>query len=248
MSNAFSGFSTEGMEAPKDTLGGFSLFNSGLYEAVIKLAYLGKSANSEAQSITFHFDIGGRDFRSTQWVTNKANQNYSEKDGVKKPMLGYVIADDICLLATGYALPQQTMEEKTVPLYDFDAKENRPQNVKVITSILEKKVILGIHNAEVDVTKKNESTGKYDPTGETKNENQIDKVFHADAKKTTAEFREGKEAAFYDMWDAKWTGKINERAKHKGKGGQAGRPGQAVRPVQGGGASGSTQGKSLFGN
>lgn len=240
MSNLFSGFTTEGMEKTKDVLGGFSLFESDIYEAEIKLAYAGSSTKSKAQSITVHLDIGGREYRETIWVTNGNNENFSVRDGVKSPLPGYVTIDDLCLLATGYPLPNQTMEEKTVPLYDFEAKENRNQNVQVITSILGKKVRVGIQKVEDDKTKLNEATKKYEPTGETRELNTLAKVFHFDTKKTTAEFREGKEATFHDAWQKKWKDQVYKKAK--GAAGKEGRPG-AARPQQGETKSG---GASLF--
>lgn len=246
MSNIFGNMDTSGVEESRDVLGGFSVFESDAYDGIIKLAYAGKSQNSNAQSVTVHVDLDGREYRETIWITNKDGQPYylDKNDSTKKlPLPGFVTIDDFCLLSTGLPLQEQTTEEKVVPLYDFEAKKELPKNVHVITSILGLPITIGVLKRVVDKTKKNDSTGQYEPTGETREENVIDKVFHTETKKTTVELREGKESIFYEKWIDKNKGKTRELAK--GAAGQSGRPNAgATKPVNGAGAGRSTG--SLF--
>lgn len=104
-------------------------------------------------------------------------------------------------------------------------------------------ITLGIVKSVVDKTKKNEQTGLYEPTGETREENSIDKVFHTETKKTVSEFTtKAEKAEFYDMWLKKNKGQTRMRAK--GATSKTGLPGAA--PAAGGSAAVAPS-KSLFG-
>lgn len=245
MQNIFGNMTRDGLEDSKDVLGGGFTFPSNVYDGIIKLAYAGKSQTSNAQSVTVHVDIDGKEYRETLWITNKDGVNsYPDKKDPKKlhPLPGFVTVDDLCLLSTGMPLASQTTEEKTVMLYDFEQQKDMPKNVHVITSILGFPITLGIIEEIVDKTKKNDHTGQYEPTGETRSQNIIDKVFHTESRKTTIELREGRpQAIFYDAWKAKNGGKEPRDKSTKGTG-KAGAPGQ--RPVAG--ASGGKPATSLF--
>ena len=237
MSNIFGDMSRDGLEQSKDVLGGSFVFPTNTYDGIIKLAYAGKAQASNAQSITVHVDIDGKEYRETIWITNRDGQNWyaDKKDPSKKhPLPGFVTIDDICLLSTGMPLANQETEEKMVMLYDFDEQKEVPKNVHVITSILGLPITLAIVEEIVDKTKKNDSTGQYEPTGETRNQNLIDKVFHTETKKTTVELRENRpQAVFYDAWNAKNAGKPARDRSIKGQG-KAGAPGQRPSPAGGG--------------
>ena len=114
-----------------------------------------------------------------------------------------------------------------------------------------KPVILGIIKSVVDKNVKNDSTGEYEPSGETREENTIEKVFHHPSKVTVVEAREAQkagrdaEATFYDKWVEKNKGVTRNKAKGaSGNGGNSGRPGGGA-PQAGGGQQKKTN--SLFG-
>lgn len=203
--------SSDGLEATKDVLGGFKVWDTDVYEMTIKLAYAGKSASSEARSITFHLvDDSGQEYRETIWVSNKEGLNYKVEDGKKKPQIGFVTVDELCLLATEKPLKDQVTEEKIVPLYDFDAQKELPKPVYVITSILGQRVKVAIEKVKKFKQAK-DGAGNYVDTKDTKEENQIQKIFHHESNKTVNEYREGKEAGFHDQWLGKNKGKVNDR-------------------------------------
>ena len=249
MSNIFGDMSRDGLEQTRDVLGGAFTFETDVYDGIIKLAYAGKAQNSNAQSVTVHVDIDGKEYRETIWITNRdgVNSYPDKKDPSKRhPLPGFVTIDDICLLSTGLPLANQTTEEKTVMLYDFEERKELPKNVHVITSILGLPITLGIQKSTEDKTKlvPGSNPPVYEPTGETRDVNSIDKVFHTETKKTTVELRENRpQAVFYDAWKTKNQGKTRDNST-KGQG-KAGAPGQ--RPAASAGGSG--QGKaatSLF--
>lgn len=243
----FSNIQTAGLEEVTDRVGGFTTLDSGVYDATVTLAYVGKSQSSDAQSVTVHFDVNGQEVRETYWITNKNGQNFyaDKKDSTKKhPLPGFTSVDDLCLLTTGFPLTEQTVEEKIVKLYNFEERKELPQTVPVLTDLLGKPVALGVLKQTVDKQAK-DASGTYVNTGETRDENVVDKFFHAEMRKTVTEIRTQQDTAvFIEVWAKKNTGQARNKAK--GAEGKSGAPG---RPAAANGAPGSAPktSKSLFG-
>lgn len=247
-SNPFGNLSNDGLEQARDVLGGGGVvFDSDVYDGTIKLAYYG-AAQSGAKFLAVHIQIGDREYRETMYVTNKAGQNYWEKDGKRNPLPGYTTANDLALMSTGYNLGDSELgwEEKVVQLWDFDAKAEIPKKVIVATEMLGKPITVAILKQIEDKSKKNESTGEYEPTGETRETNTIDKVFHSESGKTFSEFVAKKPAEFKDKWQAKNQGQV--RDKSKGLPGKSGAPGRSGAPSSANNAgAGAARKGSLFG-
>lgn len=239
----FANLTTDNLADTGDTLGGgYEPLPSDVYPATIKLAYLGKAKASNAQSVTVHADCNGKEVRETIWITNRNGENFypDKQDPSKKfPLPGFTTIDDLCLLSTGQPLAEMDVEEKVVKLYSYEEKKEVPTPVQVITPLLGKQVQLGVLRQIVDKTKKNEATGKYEPTGETRTENTIDKVFHAESGRTVHEFRsEIPQAEFLPLWKEKNAGKDRNKAKGLSAGGAGAGASGAGRP---------SAGKKLFG-
>ena len=243
----FKDLSTESLEAPVDYLGGnFDPIATGVYEATIKLAFAGQSKSSKAQSVTLHLDLDGKELRETVYVTNRNNENFyvDKTDKTKRhPLPGWTAIDDICLLTTQDGLNEQVDETKTIKLYDPDAKKETNQEVQVFTALIGQKIKVAVLRQIVDKQKKNESSGAYENTGETRTENAIDKAFHAESGRTVAEYRhEIDPGEFMEAWKAKNDGKD----RNKSKGGAASGNGSSGSG-QPGAPGGKTPAKKLFG-
>ena len=147
--------------------------------------------------------------------TAKGSKNYYEdKNGEKHYLPGFIAANAICLLTVGKEISQLDTETKVINLYSAEAKAEVPTKVEVIMDLLGQEIIAGIIKQTVDKTKKNEATGQYEATGETRDENEIDKFFRAKDRMTTAEIRaQAEEATFINAWEQKWAGKVKDRAK-----------------------------------
>lgn len=240
--------SQEGLESQGDRLGGGGVVDSDAYGATITAAYAGQSKGG-ANSMTFHFKLdNGRDLRETTYVTSgkeKGQKNYYERDGKKYPMPGFVTANDIALLATGKGLDEQIFEEKIIKLYDFDAKAEVPTKVMMATSLIGLPIKLGVMKEVVDKTT-DSGGGVYVPTGETREQNVIDKVFHAKSGQTVSELTQSRNESTPGEFIGKWTDKNagNVRNKAKGASGTTGAPGG--RPAPTGGAAAAPS-KGLFG-
>lgn len=227
-----------------DSVGSGGVVDSGLYPAEIELAYL-EEAKSEALALVVHFKTdSGRTIQQKLWMTggkDKGKKNYwTDKDDVKHFLPGFNHANALALLTVKKEISELEPEEKVVKLWNYEAKAEVPTKVQVVTELLKQRVILGVLKQTVDKTKLEGSV--YVPTGETRDENEVDKIFRESDKMTTAEIRAGAtEAEFYATWDKKFTGTVRNKAKGAAAGGVAGAPkGNA-------GAASPKPGKSLFG-
>jgi hypothetical protein len=243
---------TEGLEETQDRLGGFAPLETDIYTGVIKVAYAGKSAGG-AQSVTLLISMpGGKEYRETQYVTNKKGENFflNPQDKTKKVGLpGFTIIDDICLCTTGAPLAEQETEEKIVNIYDSEAKKELPKAVQVLSGLTGKTISLGILK-QLENKNEKQGDGSYAATAETRDTNAIDKVFHTETKMTVVEARnQATEPAFWDGWLDRNKGKTRDKREIKDGAGAAGKPPtRASGPAPtAGAAAGAPARKSLFG-
>ena len=244
----FGNLTNEGLEETTDRLGGFQIRATDIYPATIKAAYAGQS-DGGARNVTIVAELPDGEYSETIYVTNKKGENWflNQNDKSKKvPLPGFTTIDDICLVTTGKPLAEQDSEEKVVKIYDFNERKDLPKAVPMLVDLIGQTLFLGIVQQTVDKNQKNESTGKYEPTGETRDENVIEKVFHDPTKMTVVEARQGAtEPVFFEKWLSKNKGIVRNKAKGAdGKGTQSGRPGGGA-PQSGNGGQKKTS--SLFG-
>lgn len=244
----FGELKTDGLEEAQDRLGGFAPLETNGYEAEIKLAYAGESTNG-AMSVSIVADIDGREYRETVYVTNRQKQNFflNKDDKTKKvPLPGFTVMDDLCLVTTDKSLAEQESEEKVVKLYDFEARQELPKSVQVLTDLLGKKVYLGIVQQLVNKNEK-DGQGNYQPIAESRVENFIEKIFHHPTKLTTVEAKNGiapENATFMDKWVTKNQGV--QRDKRSIKDGAAGAPSRNAPASAPQAAGGAAPRQSLF--
>jgi len=249
MTKMFGNFTNDGLEEAGDRLGGGFIFETGVYAGKLTMAYAGQSGaqGSKATSITVLIDIDGKEFKETVWISNRDGENsYADKQDKNKkhPLPGFTTIDDLCLVSTGYGLADQDVEDKVVKIYNFDDKKDVPTNVPVLVNLLGKDVLVAITRQTVDKQRKTDAG--YVNTGETRDENTIEKFFHVDTRRTVTEIKQQiDEPIFIDAWAGKNTGKTRNKAK--GADGKTGAPGGHA------GAPGATGGQqkpknSLFGN
>lgn len=252
MNNVFGNLSTDGLEEAQDRVGGGNrVVESGPLKGTIKLAYAGKSANSNSRNVTIvlaYGDDGKQEYRETFWVTNKDGLNFYTKDSKKHPLPGFTVVDDLCIVTTNKPLSEQAGEEKVINLYDFDQKKEVPTSVPMLVELLGKEVTLGVQKHLKNKQVKNASSGEYEDIAESREENVTDKVFHYPSNLTVVEAKKGiQKAAFYGIWVEKNTGQTQDRRTIKdgnsAQTGRAGRPGGAP-PKAGEGAQKTS---SLFG-
>lgn len=200
----------------KDTLGGVQVLESGLYLAKVTLAYLTK-ADSEALGLVFEAKTElGQTIRETIYMTSgkaKGGSNYyTDKEGKKQYLPGFLMCNALSLLTVGKDISDIDTEDKVVKVYSKEAKAEVPTKVPMLTELLGHEILIGLVKQTVDKTKKNDATGVYEPTGETRDQNVIDKLFRASDRKTTTEIRANAPATFVEAWSTKHTGVTQNRA------------------------------------
>ena len=211
----------------RDSVGSGGVLDSGLYPAKVALAYITKAA-SEAMGLVLTLKTeSGREIRQTLWMTSGkdkgGNNFYIDKNGEKHYLPGFNHANSLALLTVGKEISQLGTETKVVNVYSSEAKAEVPTKVEMIMDLLGQDILVGLLKQTVDKNQKNDA-GVYVPTGETREENEIDKLFRAKDRMTTAEIRaQVEEAAFATTWEQKWAGKVRNKAK--GASANAGTPG-----------------------
>lgn len=226
--------SDESIANEKDSVGGGGVLESNIYPAKVTLAYVTKSNGGAIGLVFAAKTTEGRDIKQTLWMTSgteKGCKNYYEKDGQKNYLPGFLAANALALLTTGKEVSELETETKVVNVYNSDAKAEVPTKVEMIMDLLGKDILIGLIKQTVNKTKKDEVTGVYLPTGETRDENEIDKLFRASDRKTTAEIRaQAEEAKFADTWLQKWEGKVKDKSSKTAATGTPGAP-RAAAPA-----------------
>lgn len=210
----------------KDSIGGGGPVDSGIYNCTVSMAYINKAASGALGLAVNLKTDSGKEIRQTFWMTSgsaKGGKNYYEdKNGEKHYLPGFIAANALALLTVGKEISGLDTETKVINLWSAEAKAEIPTKVEAVMDLIGQEIIAGVIKQTVDKTKKNEQTGVYEPTGETREENEVDKFFRARDRMTTAEIRaQAAEATFIESWNQKWTGKVKDKAK----GAAAGLPG-----------------------
>lgn len=217
----------ESIANEKDSIGGGGVLESAAYPAKVTLAYVTKSTGGATGLVLKAKTSEGRDINQTLWMTSgtaKGGKNFYEKDGVKNYLPGFIAANALSLLTTGKDIAELDTETKVVNVYSPEAKAEVPTKVEMIVDLLGKDIVIGLIKQTVDKNVKNDA-GMYVPSGDTRDENEIDKFFRAEDHFTTAEIRAAaNEPVFYNTWSDKWNGKVRNKAKGAGTAGVAGAP------------------------
>lgn len=245
----FGNLKTEGLEESQDRLGGYRPLESDIYTGTIKAFYMGQSTGGST-SISLIADFNGQEYRETFYVTNKKGENffYNKDDKTKKvPLPGFTYVNDICLITTGEPLADQEkhVEEKTIKLYDSEAKKELPKAVNMIMSVVGQKISLGVLK---NLENKSEKVGEeYVDTAETRDTNSTDKVFHPVEKLTVVEALAGAtEAKFWDGWLERNKGNTRDKRTIKDDAAGATRGAPKGSAPAAGASTGEVR-KSLFG-
>lgn len=227
----------------KDTVGGGSfLLPSDAYKMTIDLAYISTSPATGAMALNLRCSNADRKFRTTEWMISgdaKGNKSYyTNAKGEAIELPGFTIANDIAVAVTGKGILDLEDTERVIPLYNRDLNADVNTPVPAIEALIGQEIVLGIHLCDISVTVKDNS-GKYVPTADVKQENQVNKVFNADGL-TQVEVKAGlDEPAFLNVWLDKFKDQvINRKDRNAPKAGTA--------PAASGGQAPKAKPSSLF--
>ena len=201
-----------------ERVGGGFAWESGIYDATVKMVYLNQSA-SEAVSLNVILENStGKELKESFWIKSgkaKGNKTYYTKDGKDYPLPGYSIANSMCVAITGESLPKcmESAEKKQVNVWNPELKKEAPTERPVIMSLVGKPVKVAVHQVIEDRQAKNDK-GEYVPTGASRTVNQC-KFFGNAEGKTAEEITNKEPAARFDKWAQKNTGTVIDKSTVK---------------------------------
>ena len=231
--------------------GGSKILPSNIYDFIIETAYIHKS---DGGALALVLDVKaktGEQFKQSLYFTSgdkKGNKNfYLKKDKSKHFLPGFNQAHAIGLLACGKGISKlmKLTDKKVINLWDYDAKKELPTTVDMVSDLEGKAITFGITHQIVNAKVKNDK-GIYvtDPSGKTREENELGKVFRTKDQLTYAEIlAKETEPKFYKRWLEANEGKVIERLDKDIK---AIKPGDAAKTKPSEGASADDETESLF--
>lgn len=187
MSNVFDNVSAQD-ETEEDRIGGgYSVKPTGIYSATIKAAYIqnSNSPDAKSQAIVFVLDVEGDEIRDTQWFKNRKGEVTYTKDGKKHNLPGYNAIAACANLVVGKALSDLDTEEKTLKVYDYEAKKEVNKEFTCFVEFHGEKVDIALQHQIVDKQKK--EGNEYVNTGETRDENVVVKYLVPESRQTISE-------------------------------------------------------------
>ena len=193
----------EGVESNEDFMpGGNFVLNTGMYPMVVDMAYLGESTGG-AVSVTIHLkEVGGkRQHRETFYVTSgkaKGRKNTYEKNGVKHLLPGMESVNQLATITTGKALPGLTPEEKTIKVWNFEARKELPTKVPALTEMIGGTVLAAI--TKTAENKRQLVAGEYIDTNEKREFNEVGKFLHDDRYSVAEKIGSATETGYYTRW------------------------------------------------
>lgn len=239
----------------KDTLGGGGgIKDTGIYPFEIQYAYVIESKGG-ALGLSLHLkDADGNQVRfngamGSIYFTNKSKEPFYVKDGQKNMLPGAQLVNSLAQATLEEDFFNLDTEEKTINLYSFDEQREVPTKVEMLMPLIGQQFFGAIQRITED-KKQADNNGDYIPTGETRDKNELVKVFNVD-RMTQAELKTGEdipeEELFYSKWLAKNEGKTIDKTD-KSAGARTGAPNQPAASGQAAPAKAAAPQKKLFGN
>jgi len=194
---------TTDINAETDYAGTGGIWESGIYNTQVKMAYLHVAKSGALGVVLVLENAAGKQMKTTQYVKSrdeKGNKNYYQRKGEKHYLPGFNIINNLCLLTVGKNLSEMIPETKVVPIYDITAKKEVPQEVEVLAELLGQDCITGVIKKISNKQTKNAS-GAYVKINEQREEHEVDKIFRASDRLSTVEILAGATtAAYIDVW------------------------------------------------
>ena len=183
---------------------GYKALDSGVYDCTISLAYI-NTADSGAVGIVLHLITENQqEIKQTLWVRSgnaKGNKHYyTDKNGHKRYLPGFNQANAVAQLILNKDISDLDTDEKVIKIYSPSAQAEVPQPVQVLIELLNQKIQIGLVK-EIRDKQAKDANGIYAPTGETREENTIDKIFSSPEGFTyTEKAAETEEANYINTW------------------------------------------------
>lgn len=228
--NPFGSLPQSNAQKPVDRIPGFEFPPTDIYDFTIKVAFM-QDTKSGGKQITYVMtDAQGKEVTHTVYPTSKKSgtekPTYTDKDGNEQLLAGYIIADDIAVVATGKSLNTLATSNIVMKLMDRTVKQKVDTPVIAFPEMQDRKVSLAIQRCVENKTRLNDSTKKYEPTAETRQVQELVKVLDENHF-TVNEAANGMEQPEWSVaWLKSFKGKDRDKTVAVGNGAKPGLPTQ----------------------
>lgn len=188
----------------KDSVGGFQVWDSGVYTGVVKSAYL-DAYDGGSKFIEVNIELTNDkgevlkiSEREVVWSAKTKGTYYlDKKTGDKKQLIGLSKMNALGGLLTGKELKDSVFETKVHEVYRKAANGVTPTELPTLVDWTGKVVNVGL--LKVNQNKQVKSGTKYVDSNEAVERNEINKVFNEN-KQTNLEVKDNAPATFIDDW------------------------------------------------
>lgn len=203
---SFAHLNIENLEEDKDTVNGgsYSTLETDVYDAIVELAYKGKSSGG-AEFVNVSLDINGQKISETIYITSgndKGNKIISFK---------YHIVDSLVFIATKgdkrINSSNLKFEPKVIEIWDSSEGKKVNKEVETISELTNKNIKVCIQKIRKNKYKNKQSIN------EPIEINTIFKFLSPKNNKTLSEILEKREATFHDDWLAQHKGITKDEYK-----------------------------------
>ena len=233
MSNDFLNINRGGATAETESVGGGRhIFDSDIYKATIKQAYL-DTYDSGARYAAITLTIGDKEYEERLLLTNAKGEGFwTDREGKPQQFGGLTRLDELAFSA-GFANTQASgIGPGTVRMWDSNTKSFvLKQHPTVLVGLQGKEVLVALQRLNQNKQKKNPTTGKYVKLNEAEEVNQIQKFANLNSMTQLEAARNVNPPVFMDAWKNKWAGKTHNTYKE-----QPNAPTQGMPPAAGGAA------------
>lgn len=219
----------------KDSVGGFAAWETDLYEAQIKAAYLDTydKGSKYIELVLELTDAAGNTRQHSEreivWSANTKGPFYiDKKTGEKKELIGLSKMNSLGQLLTGKKLGQSNFENKFHKIYSKEANGEVPQERPTLVEWTGKKIFVGLQKVITNKQVKQGTT--YVDTNEERTDNQVDKFFNEN-KATLLEVQNSVESKFHEDWLKANKGKDRNKFKAAKGAPAAGVPSATAAPL-----------------
>ncbi len=198
--------------AERDSLGGYQLFDTNVYDFIIKMAYVEESAKGALGAVLVLETPDGRSYRETIYFTNRKGETFfTNAKGETQHLPGFQLVNSITMLTLQTPLDEMETEERVVKAWDATALGEINKTVDAFVELIDQPIKLAIEKQLQDKTEK--VGDDYVPTGETQERNAIVKAFHSEKNVTLTEAIAKITPEFLDKWVAKNKDQVIDKTK-----------------------------------
>jgi len=196
--------------------GGGYVWESGLYPVIVDLAYLSTSKDGATGLNLVLKDENDKELKTTLWIKSKdtkGNLPYYIKNGKKHALPGMNMANAIAgITMNNKLIGELDRTEKTVALWDYDAKAEVNTKVEVFMDLLDQRIDVGIIRRIEN--KRELKNGDWVDTNDEKDSNELAAVFSPDTGLSITELKAKEtEPVFKEKWLKAWDGKTDNKYK-----------------------------------